>query len=60
MSYSNPQRIINKQFSELDKLSEKFNDTSEGYFNLVQPRRHREHCRHLKTHRGDGADAKRE
>ena len=36
MSYSNPQRIINKQFSELDKLSEKFNDTSEGYFNLVQ------------------------
>jgi len=36
MSYSNPQRIRNKEFDALDKMSTGFNKTSQGFFDVVK------------------------
>jgi len=36
MSYSNPQRVRNKEFDALDKMSTGFNKTSQGIFDVVQ------------------------
>ena len=36
MSYSNPQRIRNKEFDALDKTTDTFNKTSQGFFDVVR------------------------
>lgn len=36
MSYSNPQRIRNKEFDALDKTADSFNKTSQGFFDVVK------------------------
>ena len=36
MSYSNPQRIRNKEFDALEKMTNTFDQTSQGIFNIVK------------------------
>jgi hypothetical protein len=36
MSYSNPQRIRNKEFDSLEKMTNTFDQTSQGIFNIVK------------------------